>query len=150
MYTEFFRSAPHPLFTTFDTPDFQTVCTRRNRSNTPLQALTVANDEAFVELARAMATRVAIEMPNSETVERLDRVFRLSLSRSPTQDEMKILGDLHQRLIESFRGEAAPEVQAWLGKETYNSLDDDQKASTAALVAVCRTLLNTDNFITRE
>src|SRR5690606_10190171 len=40
MYTEFFRSAPHPLFATFDTPDFQTVCTRRARSNTPLQALT--------------------------------------------------------------------------------------------------------------
>ncbi len=150
MYTEFFRSAPHPLFTTFDAPDFQTVCTRRNRSNTPLQALTVANDEAFVELARALAVRVAIEMPNSDTAQRLDRVFRLSLSRPPTQDEMTILSDLHQRLIESFTGEAAPEVQAWLGKENHKSLKDDQKASTAALIAACRTLFNTDNFITRE
>jgi hypothetical protein len=35
MYTLFYRSAPHPLFTTFDAPDFQTVCTRRGRSNTP-------------------------------------------------------------------------------------------------------------------
>src|SRR5439155_6913529 len=49
MYTLYFRSAPHPLFTTFDAPDFQTVCTRRGRSYTPLQALTVANDEAFLE-----------------------------------------------------------------------------------------------------
>jgi hypothetical protein len=150
MYTEFFRSAPHPLFTTFDAPDFQTVCTRRNRSNTPLQALTVANDEAFVELARAQAVRVAIEMPQSDTTERLDRVFRLSLNRSPTQDELTILSDFHQRLVESFHGEAASEVQAWLGKEADKSLRDDQKVSTAALIAVCRTLFNTDNFITRE
>ncbi|HBJ36647.1 MAG TPA: hypothetical protein DDZ51_18200, partial [Planctomycetaceae bacterium] len=150
MYTEFFRSAPHPLFTTFDAPDFQTVCTRRNRSNTPLQALTVANDEAFVELARALAVRVAIEMPDSETAQQLDRVFRLSLSRSPTQDEVTILSDLNQRFVESFLGDAASEVDAWLGKKTHKSLHDDQKVATAALIAVCRTLLNTDNFITRE
>src|SRR5690606_36126200 len=41
LYTMFYRSAPYPLFTTFDAPDFQNVCTRRGRSNTPLQALTV-------------------------------------------------------------------------------------------------------------
>ena len=55
LYTMFYRSAPYPLFTTFDAPDFQTVCTRRARSNTPLQALTVANDPAFLEIARALA-----------------------------------------------------------------------------------------------
>src|SRR5690606_26346530 len=38
LYTMFYRSAPYPLFTTFDAPDFQNVCTRRGRSNTPLQA----------------------------------------------------------------------------------------------------------------
>lgn len=149
MYTEFFRSAPHPLFTTFDAPDFQTVCTRRNRSNTPLQALTVANDEAFVELARALALRVTTEMPESETTEQLDRAFRLSLSRTPTPDELAILSDLHQRLIESFQGDAAAEVQAWLGDERMK-MSADQSQRAAALVAICRTLFNTDNFITRE
>ncbi|HQR33074.1 MAG TPA: PSD1 and planctomycete cytochrome C domain-containing protein, partial [Blastocatellia bacterium] len=49
LYTQFFRSAPYPLFTTFDSPDFQQVCTRRFRSNTPLQSLTLANDPAFLE-----------------------------------------------------------------------------------------------------
>lgn len=150
MYTEFFRSAPYPLFTTFDAPDFQTVCTRRNRSNTPLQALTVANDEAFVELARALAVRVAMEMPESEPAQRLDRAFRLSLSRSPTSQELTILCDLHQTLIESFAGEATAEVSAWLGNENDKSLPAPHRLSTAALIAVCRTLLNTDNFITRE
>ena len=44
LYTMFYRSAPYPLLTTFDSPEFSTVCTRRSRSNTPLQALAVAND----------------------------------------------------------------------------------------------------------
>ena len=149
MYTEFFRSAPHPLFTTFDAPDFQTVCTRRNRSNTPLQALTVANDEAFVELARALAVRVTKEMHESETPQQLDRVFRLSLSRAPTPDELAILVALHQRLIDSFQGDAAAEVQAWLG-DAGKQMSADQSQRAAALVAVCRALFNTDNFITRE
>lgn len=149
MYTEFFRSAPHPLFTTFDAPDFQTVCTRRNRSNTPLQALTVANDEAFVELARALALRVMNELPESETKQQLDLAFRLALSRTPTADELAILSDLHQRMVESFHGEASAEVKAWLGDEA-KSIDARRSQHAAAMVAVCRTLFNTDNFITRE
>ena len=51
------RSAPYPMLTTFDTPRFNTTCTRRMRSNTPLQALTLANDEAMLETARALGRR---------------------------------------------------------------------------------------------
>ncbi len=65
LYTFFYRSAPYPLFTTFDAPDFQTSCTRRPRSNTPLQSLTVANDAAFVELAQGLALRLAQDLPQS-------------------------------------------------------------------------------------
>src|SRR5262249_18881747 len=57
MYTFFWRSAPHPGLTVFDGPDALAACTRRNRSNTPLQALTLLNDEAFVECAQALAGR---------------------------------------------------------------------------------------------
>jgi len=154
MYTEFFRSAPHPLFTTFDAPDFQTVCTRRNRSNTPLQALTVANDEAFVELARALARRVIVETPNAEPAERLQRVFKLALSRDATAEEIGILSKFHDDLIDSFDQDAAAEVSAWLGKSwtklTVRPTATLADTHAAALVAVCRTVLNTDNFITRE
>ncbi len=157
MYTEFFRSAPYPLFTTFDAPDFQTVCTRRNRSNTPLQALTVANDEAFVELARAMALRVLRESP----ADSLDYAFLLTLSRHPRPDEQAILQTFVQDLIDDFAAANNQEVAAWLGSaadEFRAVLADDLSADqreqqlrhAAAIVALCRTLLNTDNFITRE
>jgi hypothetical protein len=65
LYTLFIRSAPYPLFGTFDAPDFQQVCTRRGRSNTPLQALALANDPAFAELTRLLAARVRREAPST-------------------------------------------------------------------------------------
>ena len=184
MYTEFFRSAPHPLFTTFDTPDFQTVCTRRNRSNTPLQALTVANDEAFVELARAMAARVLRELPDGDAAQRLEHAFRLGLSRQPSELESRILREHYQQLLADFGGPSGAEVAAWLANdplfahlpprvaenpstETSSAeasaagadpadenaapaVSSDPRTHAAALAAICRAIINTDNFITRE
>src|SRR5207253_8890896 len=53
LYTHFWRSAAHPSLTVFDAPDASAACTRRNRSNTPLQALTLLNDQGQVEFAQA-------------------------------------------------------------------------------------------------
>jgi mono/diheme cytochrome c family protein len=58
MYTHFWRSSPYPSLTVFDAPNANVTCTRRVRSNTPLQSLTLANDEAFFECAQGMAARV--------------------------------------------------------------------------------------------
>ena len=58
MYTFFYRSSPHPMLTAFDAPRFNVTCTRRGRSNTPLQSLMVANDPGLFELAEALADRV--------------------------------------------------------------------------------------------
>jgi len=150
LYTEFFRSAPHPLFTTFDTPDFQTVCTRRNRSNTPLQALTIANDEAFIELARGLAARVFRELPDATVTERLVHAFRLAVSRQPSEAELEILVDHHRRLIENFAtAEGENEASAWLARDPQ-VLSIDQPAEVAAFISISRTIINTDNFITRE
>src|SRR5262249_55838502 len=61
IYTWFQRSAPHPGLIVFDAPDAGTTCTRRNRSNTPLQALTLLNDAAYLEFAQGLATRALTE-----------------------------------------------------------------------------------------
>ena len=94
MYIVFFRSAPYPLFGTFDVPDFQTTCTRRPRSNTPLQALNISNDPAFIEFAQALALRVIESIPG-DAIQTLDRriklAFELALSRSPNEKEFKTL-----------------------------------------------------------
>jgi hypothetical protein len=92
MYTQFYRSAPYPLLTTFDSPDFSNVCTRRARSNTPLQALNVANDPAFLEIAEGLGKRVEKEVPATGTDDaRLRRAFTLCMSREPSESELTIL-----------------------------------------------------------
>jgi hypothetical protein len=121
MYTYFWRSAPHPALIAFDAPDGVNCCTRRNRSNTPLQALTLLNDAGFVEYAKGLADRVLKEKPESDPA-RLTRAFRLCLGREPKPAELSRLG----ALLAELGGDRA----AW--------------------ESVARVLLNLDEFITRE
>jgi hypothetical protein len=149
MYTFFFRSAPYPLFTTFDAPDFQSVCTRRPRSNTPLQSLTMANDTAFLEMAQALARRLAREVPgdaDQQREARIDRVFLLALSRRPTATERDVLRTYYQGQRAHFAEH--PDLADKLAPGAPTG--DVPVAEAAALVSLARVVLNTDNFITRE
>src|ERR1043165_3348851 len=71
LYTHFWRATPHPALSVFDAPDAFSTCTRRIRSNTPLQALTLLNDQQFYEMAQALAARVLREAKGSDA-ERVD------------------------------------------------------------------------------
>jgi hypothetical protein len=122
MYTHFWRSAPHPALTVFDTPDASASCTRRNRSNTPLQALTLLNDQGFFEFAQGLAARILKEATGSDE-DRLRYAFRLCLTRLPSERELQRLGQLLAR---------------------------QQDGELAAWTTVARVLLNLDEFITRE
>ena len=107
MYTLFFRSAPYPLFTTFDAPDFQTVCTSRGRSNTPLQALTVANDEAFLEFSQGLAAHVLradLDEPRQLVVTIADRHVEI---RPRACDALLGRGEMVVRRDEPERGAAS-------------------------------------------
>src|SRR5437763_15698380 len=83
MYTYFWRSAAHPLLMAFDAPDAVTACTRRNLSTTPMQALTLLNDQAFLEMAQGLAARVLAKKPDG-VVARMGFAFRLCLAREPS------------------------------------------------------------------
>ena len=148
MYIFFYRSAPYPLLQTFDTPDFQSTCTRRVRSNTPLQALTVANDPAFLELAQGLAERLLREIPNPKNIEeRITHAYQLALSRDPSPHELKILVDYHNAQAADFASDA--EAAGKLATDAMKA-GSEPYAVSAALVCVARVILNTDNFITRE
>src|SRR5439155_21372680 len=58
LYTWFQRTSPYPMLLTFDSPDSNVCCVRRERSNTPLQALTLLNDAVFFDCAQALGRRV--------------------------------------------------------------------------------------------
>jgi hypothetical protein len=123
MYTYIWRQSQHPLLTTFDASDAQTACTRRNRSNTPLQALHLANDPVFLELADGLGKRIEREGP-ADDAGKITRAFRICFARDPGSRE-----------LERLRGYL----------ETKRKTD-----SRDAWVAVARVLMNLDEFITRE
>lgn len=149
MYVMFYRSAPYPLLSTFDAPDFSTVCTRRVRSNTPLQSLTVANDLVFTELAAGLAARVLREQPEGTDGDRLRLMFRLCLTRSPQDSELSVLVDFLSRERSRFAGTPADAEKVTTGA---TSLADTGLSAVeqAAWTSAARVLLNTDEFVTRN
>ena len=88
LYTYLKRTSPYAAFITMDAPTSETVCVRRERSNTPLQALTMLNDTVFVEASQALARRILAERPAATDDDRVRHAFRLCLSRDPQPDEL--------------------------------------------------------------
>jgi hypothetical protein len=145
LYTYFWRSSPYPFLKTFDAPDAVVACTRRPRSNTPLQALTLANDPAFFEIAQGFAARILNE-PLAGDAERIGFAFRSCLAREPAPDE---LSGLTQYLdIERQRFEESPQEAAVVAPANAPGAVDRSRA--AAWTMLARVLLNVDEFITRE
>jgi mono/diheme cytochrome c family protein len=89
LYTFWKRSAPHPSLETFGTPSRENSTVRRERTNTPLQALVTLNDIQLVEAARVLAERVLKQ--KSTDPERFDFLYRVVLARPPKPTELSIL-----------------------------------------------------------
>jgi len=144
MYTHYWRLTPHPYLSLFDVPDASEACTRRSRSNTPVQALTLLNDPTFMEAAVALARRIVSEPVPQTDAERLNWVVRECLGRTPTGEELKALADL------LAKQEAQFEKDSKRASVITGSADDAQATSLATWTSVARALLNLDEFITRE
>jgi hypothetical protein len=146
MYTFFYRSAAHPFLTTFDTPNFQTTCTRRLRSNTPLQSLTMANEQSIMDAAQGLAKRV-LSAALVRDDERLMYAFRCCISRPPTEYELERLRVFLQAQHESFQVDAQGARDVVAAAALPKAIDEVQYA---AWVAVSRLLMNLDEFVTRD
>jgi hypothetical protein len=143
LYTFFQRTVPYPMLMTFDAPDSNVTCTRRERSNTPLQALTVLNDPVFFECAQALGRKIA-SLENCDTREKVGRLFATCLARNPTRAELDRLVHFHEvqsRLLQNSPSSAR--ALTGLDKEGENS-------EAATFVALARTITNLDEFVTRE
>ena len=152
LYTFFKRTTPYPMFVTFDSPDSNTSCTRRDRSNTPLQALTLWNDPVFVECAQALAHRAVTSVPSSNSPtetsrQRIRYAFRRCLGRHPTNEEEQILNSLFSDREDRYSSAEAAAVKA-IGDGAI--LGNVSPVELAALVSVSRAVMNLDEFITRE
>src|SRR6185436_11430117 len=92
MYIFFQRTVPYPMLMSFDAPDSNTTCTRRERSDTPLQALALWNDPVFFDCARTLAKRVMCE---TSLESRLKAAFKLCMTRMPERAELARLRRLY-------------------------------------------------------
>ncbi|MBV6499954.1 MAG: hypothetical protein CJBNEKGG_02418 [Prosthecobacter sp.] len=122
LYTFTKRTAPFAMATTFDAPTGEACLARRDVSNSPLQALTLLNDQMFMEAAQAMAKAVIAEFTDDDS--RLTNTFRRCLTRPPAADELTML-------------------KTFLQKQRAQKLEGE-----ALWTSVCRAVLNLDEAIT--
>ena len=156
LYTFLKRTAPYPTFINFDASSREVCTVRRGRTNTPLQALNLLNDPAFIEAAKGLARR-ALEISNSSdklgagSVVRVGNAtlrnpharaiataFRLCTARRPKREELDRLVKLHDSLLDRYI--KAPEQS----KKLAPTPDD------AAMVMVANVILNLDETINKE
>jgi hypothetical protein len=90
---------------TFDAPNRETCTLRRNRSNTPLQALVLMNDPVYIEAAQALARRLTAQQSKPEEV--ITAGFQLVLARPPSTTEQQRLIRLLEDLRGAYRQDAA-------------------------------------------
>jgi hypothetical protein len=152
LYTFFQRTSPYPMLMTFDGPDSNTCCPERNVSNTPLQALSLWNDKVFFECAQALARQVVSDERCHDdcrlaTRRRAADVFQRCLARRPTRDELQDIVQLYEASIEMVSADAS-RIDGLIGTQPLSKHVD--LSELAAWVLVSRTLLNLDEFVTRD
>ena len=145
LYTWVWRLTPHPMLPLFDAPDLVTACTRRDRSNVPVQALTLLNDPAFFECASSLALRV-LERDFSTDEDRLRMLFHVRLSREPRPEELGVIAELFQDQLMELKKQPQNAMQIVGG----NCPTQHAPHRLAAWIVVCRVMLNLDEAITRE
>jgi Protein of unknown function (DUF1553)/Protein of unknown function (DUF1549)/Planctomycete cytochrome C len=148
MYTFWKRSVPYPSLLVFDAPNADAACTRRIRSDTPLQALTTLNDQVFMEAAQALALRVWKEGGLDERAKMI-LAFRLCTGRKPDDFELEQLLSLLREQQAYFPGRTAAAV--YVSAADLNDLPADVDLhKVAPWTIVARVLLNLDETIAKE
>ena len=152
LYVHFQRTTPYPQLMNFDAPSSNLSCTRRERTDTPLQALNLMNDPVFFEAAQGLAFRVMREAPLSGMTgtaggfrDKLNYAYQVTLGRQPSPHEAERLGAYFDETLRKLTGN--PETVSALFP---NHIEGVPQTDAAAWVELSRVLLNLDEFITRE
>ena len=147
IYTYLKRALPYPPMVTFDAPNREVCTDCRARTNTPLQALVLLNDPAYVEAARVLAQRIMKE-GGASTPERLAIAFKLCTARAPQPKELEVLTHVFEaQLAKYMQNPAAATKLTGIGESARPA--DLNPAEWAAWTAIGNLLLNLDETITK-
>ena len=152
VYTFIKRTAPPPQLSTFDAPSREYCTVRRERTNTPLQALLLLNEPQFLDAARALARRMMRER-DSTIADRIAYMFELSTARPPHPEEVRELVGLYEDNLKTFSRE--PEAARQLiGEETAPLAAAADPAchssECAAWTMVANLVLNLDEVVNKN
>jgi hypothetical protein len=148
LYTFLKRTAPPPFMSNFDAPNREQFCARRERSNTPLQALQLLNDVQHVEAARALAAR-ALAASTVDDTGRIGWLFETVLARDPEPAEAKLVAESLAAHRERYKADAAAAGKLIRIGDSEPPAHVEQ-AELAAWTLLTNTLLNLDEALTRN
>lgn len=138
VYTYWKRTNPYPSMMAFDSPSREVCSSKRIRTNTPLQALTLLNDPAYVEAAEAMAKKIKEQYPG-DIEQGIAECLQLITATPPQEEKTLALVELYKESLTYYQED--PEGQQLL-KEGDPEL--------AALSLVANVMFNLDEFVTRR
>jgi hypothetical protein len=147
LYTFWKRTAPPPQMNAFDAPSRESCTVRRERTNTPLQALLLLNETQYIECARALAERVLRESGPAQE-DRLAYLFRLVTARRPDVREMNELA----ATLREHREEYARDVEAAKKLIALGETRPDatlKPSELAAWTMVANLILNLDEVVNK-
>jgi hypothetical protein len=147
IYVYLKRAMPYPPLVTFDAPNREVCTDSRARTNTPLQALVLLNDPAYVEAARVMAQRI-VASGGSTPAERVAYAFKLCTSRMPRPEESQVLLDIYEKQLARFKQDPEAAKKLTTVGETPAPAEMDL-SELAAWTAIGNVLLNLDETITK-
>ena len=132
----------------FDAPTREECTAERPRSNTPIAAMTLLNDPSFVEAARVFAERILRE-GGQEDRARLEFAYREALSRTPDEQEMKIMGRLFALATKEFRADPAA-ARKLISTGQAPPPKDIDAIEQASWTTVARAILNLSETYSRN
>jgi len=149
LYIHFQRTTPYPQLMNFDGPSANLSCTRRERTDSPLQALNLMNDPVFFEAAQGLAFRVMRES-NGDFRDRLNYAYALVLGRTPSAREAERMGMYFDDTLNGLKRQVEAQQPETVAALFPNRIEGVPQVEAAAWVELSRVLLNLDEFITRE
>lgn len=146
MYTIWKRSVHHPTLSIFDAPDHSVSVSKRQETNTPLQALVLMNDPTFVEASKVLGEKM---LDNPEISKSIEDTFRRLTGRKPNPKELQILLELRENEYRKFKSDQ-DKTKGWLASGEYQIPLDLDPFHLAANAVTASAIINSDAFLTKR
>jgi hypothetical protein len=147
LYNFWKRMSPSPNMEIFNATAREVTCVRRERTNTPLQALVTLNDVQFVEASRVLAQR-AFEQAGKNLDSKLEYLFKRLLTRAPNEKEKSLVKNTYENALKEYQQQPS-EAKALVEMGDYKVDQRLNVAELAALTLVANQIFNMDESLNK-